>query len=291
MGKKSRKTKKSGAAASSESAGLPAVVMHDVTNTHCAICGDNVDLFHWSGGSFMLLNCCGRFLCKQCAEQNLKENQDETDRLENLMLNDDNGKDTPFVLPTLQEISRPACRLCGTSMPASNVEYRSRFRRLAEAGHVHAQFRLGVMHRCASYGLRKDLKAATKWISKAAKGGHISACASMGEMHYFGHGVAQSYEQARLWFERAHGHAEALHGLGTLYREGKVVEKDQARAVELYHQAAVQDYPDALADYGGALFEAGRLKEALVQFEKGASMEQHLLHHRGQIAHCQFFLL
>lgn len=269
MGKKSRR-KKSGAAA---------IDIGSIDITVCAVCGVGVNPFHWNQRTSVLLSCCGRLLCRNCIVRKEKEKQDTDKKVSN------------HVLPNLVKIALPPCPACGAAAAKSETETCSRVQRLAEAGHVHAQFFLAYMLKFGEVGLRKDPKVAIGWLQKAAEGGHSLACARMGECLHLGDGVAQSYEEARKWYERAPENALALHGLATLYREGKGAEKNQAKAVQLYRMSAEQGLPKGLSDYGTALYTDDHFEEALVQFETCARMEE-LLSHDGErkvIAHCQLF--
>lgn len=84
-------------------------------------------------------------------------------------------------------------------------------------------------------------------------------------------------EEAAEFLRRAAeaGSAEAQYELAVQYETGKGVLQDQGRALELYQQAARQDYPDALNDLGffhyqGMLGLPADPKAALIYFERAA---------------------
>jgi len=135
--------------------------------------------------------------------------------------------------------------------------------------------------------LPKDPVMATKWYKKAAEGGNKRACAALGVMYSNGDGVVQSFHEAKYWLELAGDDARALLDLGRLYRDGKGVRQDKAKALELFCQSAEQEYPHGLAEYGMMLYREGRFEEALQKFEAGARLENHLSRYREAIAFCQ----
>lgn len=63
-----------------------------------------------------------------------------------------------------------------------------------------------------------------------------------GLRYYHGHNVAQSYSQAREYFQKAAdlGHAEAQFYLGALYERGKGVARNYKTAFSWYQKAADQ---------------------------------------------------
>jgi hypothetical protein len=286
MGKKNRK-KKSGAPASSQS-GLPKVDLDSIDNSVCALCKKEIDIFHWDFlNRTYFYECCGHSICTDCKDLTRKKRKDEVAQLAKLVLNVGPSTLSPSTLPLLSKKAEPSCPMCGTVVAQSSADIRSRMRRLAEAGHVHAQYLLANELASTQAGHRKDPKAIVKWLKRAAEGGDTYACARMGDRYYDGEDVVQSYEQAKLWYERSGTHAMALHGLGMIYKYGKGVEKDGEKAREYFRQAAEQDYPEALADYGLSLYSEGQFEEALVPFEKCARMEEQLGRNRHIISTSQ----
>lgn len=71
---------------------------------------------------------------------------------------------------------------------------------------------------------------------------------SMGYLEQFGLGVQADYGKARDWYEKAaqQNYPDALYALGLMYETGKSGEKDLAKAMSLYRQAAAGGkMPDA----------------------------------------------
>ncbi|HSS63457.1 MAG TPA: tetratricopeptide repeat protein [Gammaproteobacteria bacterium] len=102
---------------------------------------------------------------------------------------------------------------------------------LAEAGHVDAQFNLGLMYDNGA-GVARDLETAAMWYRRAAEAGDRTAQSYLGEMYAKGHGVDQSFEQAVEWYEKAalRGDSLAQYNLGILYASGKGVPLDDVYA-------------------------------------------------------------
>lgn len=75
------------------------------------------------------------------------------------------------------------------------------------------------------------------------------------------------------------GSPEAQFELAQLYEIGLGVAQDVPRAMELYHQAAAQDYPDALNDLGFIYYQGGQgipadKAKALEYFQRAADLRQ-----------------
>lgn len=128
---------------------------------------------------------------------------------------------------------------------------------------------------------------AIKWYEKAVEGGDTMSCAALGDMYHLGQVVPQSFTEAKKWYELAPNNAVAQNGLGHLYRDGKGVNQDSNKAFEYFRKSAEQGYPCGLCDYGTALYERGQIEDALVQFEKGARLEQYLGFYRRPVSQCQ----
>jgi uncharacterized protein len=128
---------------------------------------------------------------------------------------------------------------------------------------------------------RKDYAAAVRLLEPLAKAGNAGAQARLAQLHYHGQGVAESNEQARVWFERAahRGHAESQYQLGNMYAYGHALpppgEETMRMAAQWYFAAARQGHADAQYSLG-ILFLAGsgvtaNSKEARVWFSRAAA--------------------
>lgn len=76
------------------------------------------------------------------------------------------------------------------------------FRRAAEQGDAHAQFRLGSMYERA-LGVPQDYMTALKWYRLAADQGNAAAQLRLGVMYIWSLGVPQDLVQAHMWFNLA----------------------------------------------------------------------------------------
>jgi TPR repeat protein len=171
-------------------------------------------------------------------------------------------------------------------LPRNEQEAHNRLVRLAQAGHSNAQYCLGCKYKNGEF-VRKNPTLAIEWFEKASEGGSILARTALGDMYCMGTGVATSYSEARYCYELAPNNAVALDGLGHLYQDGKGVSQNEETAMELFQKSAELGYPPGLSNFGTLLYEQGRIEEALVQFEKGARLEQYLGGYRDPIVYCQ----
>jgi TPR repeat protein len=71
--------------------------------------------------------------------------------------------------------------------------------KLAEQGHLNAQYFLGIMYR-EGVGVPQDYKQVFKWYTKAAEQGHTKAQFSIGLMYQQGLGVIQNNKAAYIWW-------------------------------------------------------------------------------------------
>ena len=94
----------------------------------------------------------------------------------------------------------------------------------------------------------KDFANALPLLQKAAAGGNTSAMNNLGDLYYYGRGVAQDYGKAREWYQKAAdaGNAVAMTNLGWLYGNGKGVAQDSGKAREWYQKAAAARNTDAM---------------------------------------------
>jgi TPR repeat protein len=119
------------------------------------------------------------------------------------------------------------------------------WRKAADRGEAFAQCHLASMYE-RGWGVPEDKKAAELWYRKAANQG-------LAEAEYW---LALAYledpiEQA-TWYRRAaeHGHAGAQSSLGSMYHEGRGVERDRSQAISWFRKAAEQGDWGAPAQLG-----------------------------------------
>ena len=94
---------------------------------------------------------------------------------------------------------------------------------------------------------QEDLKA----LQEAAEDGDLEAMYRLGRSYYYGEdGAPKDGKQAFYWFNKAAegDNIAAQYYLGLCYVRGIGVEKDEARAVELFAEGADQDYLPAVIE-------------------------------------------
>ena len=163
------------------------------------------------------------------------------------------------------------------------------FLQAAKQGHnSQAKFYLGTML-LKGDGVEQNLKEAFKWFQEAAKQGHPDSQEMAGLMLFEGKGVRQDYGQALKWFLQAAeqgiskanqmvaamfnakmgvaqneakvlewelqelaqaGSPESKYRMGMVFREGWSVEKNEEKAFEWFHKAAMEQYAPAQLQTG-----------------------------------------
>lgn len=117
---------------------------------------------------------------------------------------------------------------------------------LAEQGHAEAQKKLGNLY-YYGYGVAKNYVEAKKWYLKAAAQRNSEAQTKLGDLYFFfffNQGdYATALEKLRPLAER--GDAEAQYLLGVMYYYGYGVEKDDWIAQKWWDKAADQDHVKA----------------------------------------------
>ena len=97
-------------------------------------------------------------------------------------------------------------------------------------------------------GVEQNFGKAAQFFLKAGDAGHVGAQYNLGIMNYTGQTGGQDFANAAKWFERAagSGHTQAQYNLGFLYYEGKGVAQDLKTAFDWINRAAEQGYPKAI---------------------------------------------
>lgn len=111
------------------------------------------------------------------------------------------------------------------------------YRKAAEQGDGNSQFFLGSLLLNAN---PPSTEEAFKWYTTAADNGNANAQTAVGLFYEKGNIVAQSFETAALWYQKAIKQEQqmAYYHLGLLYRDGKGVNKDIVKAKQLLKKAA-----------------------------------------------------
>lgn len=106
----------------------------------------------------------------------------------------------------------------------------------------------------AAYEQGRFQEALDSW-RPVAEAGDPEAQFGLGELYYWGRGVAKDVEAARSWYRRAGalGHGRALYSLGFIAYAGKGAEgRDVDAAADWWHKGAAAGYPLAMVALGNA---------------------------------------
>ena len=121
----------------------------------------------------------------------------------------------------------------------------------ANAGDISACAYLGKMY-YEGTGVAQNYNEAFKWFQKAADKGIDDACAYLGKMYYEGTGVAQNYNEAFKCFQKAadNGVTGAYTWLGVMYYDGQGVAQNYEKAFLWTKKAAENGAANAYVGLG-----------------------------------------
>jgi len=104
---------------------------------------------------------------------------------------------------------------------------------------------------------RKDYDEAAVWYRAAAVLGNATAQFNLGNLYFFGMGVAQNQKEALRWYQlaAAQGNARAQHASGQMYERGQGTEQDYKEAVRWYKLASAQGYAAAQLSLGESYYK------------------------------------
>ncbi len=160
----------------------------------------------------------------------------------------------------------------GTDVNKDIDEARRLFISAANWGYPKAQYQLGLYYESGLLNLPVDKSESLKWLRKAANKGHQEAAIHLVEIYKKdaeqnnypeaqyqlalcfkdGFGVVKKDEkEAVKWYEKAaeQGFTPAQLNLGVCYARGEGIERNLAKAVKLYEQAAIKE-PEAQYNLG-----------------------------------------
>lgn len=120
--------------------------------------------------------------------------------------------------------------------------------KLAEAGDREAQFHLGTLY--LKSGARQNFEAAYDWLKRSADQNYSDAQVSLGLMYRDGitPEKKKNFVEMVNWFQKAaaQNNPRANYWLGRAYENGVgSLQRDTAKAEELYTKAMLQDLPEA----------------------------------------------
>ena len=129
---------------------------------------------------------------------------------------------------------------------------------LEKAKGKDAQFQYDLAQRYfKGDGVEKDEKIGVQLLHLAAEQNHIISCVVLGDRYQHGRDVRLSPKEAAKFYQKAveqkyvySDQRFAMYHLGLLYRDGKGVRKDLAKAAELLSKAAEQEDPHATNSLG-----------------------------------------
>lgn len=130
----------------------------------------------------------------------------------------------------------------------------ARLRLEAARGVPEAQFKLGVAY-YDGMEIAQDYQAAAMWFQKAAEQGHELAQFALGEMLLHGEGIPADEVEAAGWIRKSaqQGYAPAQDELAMMYSKGTGVGQNDFEAVNWATKAAEQGLPQAQFHLGSFL--------------------------------------
>jgi TPR repeat protein len=133
------------------------------------------------------------------------------------------------------------------------------YERSARNGNQWAQLALFDIYRNGADLSLPDLEKSLYWGRKAGEQGNLAAQVSLGKMFFEGDTVARDPLEAAFWLHlSADFDDDAKSLLATLYFNGHGVEKDIARAAELFRSLARKGDSEAMVQLALVLFEMER---------------------------------
>ncbi len=161
------------------------------------------------------------------------------------------------------------CYLYGKGVERSNQKAFEWFQKAAEKGFIPSQYILMM------WGEQNESRV-DQSIEWAANQGYPKAQYKLG-IQYYQEDTPEGYQKAAIWLAKSaqQGFAEAEHSLGHLFLEGKGVEQDINKGIDLIAKAANQDL--AIAQYNlGVFYREGELvqqnfQKAFDWFQKSAA--------------------
>lgn len=136
---------------------------------------------------------------------------------------------------------------------------------IAKAGNAEAQARLAQML-LDGYGIKQDPALAIKWFKLAASNHHLLSINMLGRCFENGWGCSIDFKQAAYHYQLAakKGLNWGMYNFANLLIKGKGVEKNLAKAFELYYQAAQMGHAKSM-NLVGRFYEEGWLVESNLQ--------------------------
>lgn len=140
--------------------------------------------------------------------------------------------------------------------------------KLAENNDPIAEYKLAQIY-LKGLDVRKDEKAAQKWLERAAEHGNADAQYEFGLALREGRGVIQDFERAVKWLQHAaaSGHARAQYELGRMYLSGTGLPADSVNAYMWLNLAAAGGIERAVLPRDAALLALSPAQATKAQAE------------------------
>jgi len=132
------------------------------------------------------------------------------------------------------------------------------YTKAAQAKHPYALFNLAILYMNGLCGLESDQFKAHELHMEAATREVAPAMYEVALMLESGLGCIQNYSEAVFWYEEGakRGHLESFNNLGTLYKDGHGVEKDDRKCFICFSRAAEGGLAQGLYNLG-ILYDQG----------------------------------
>jgi len=143
---------------------------------------------------------------------------------------------------------------------ALGTDQESAVRSLAESGDTRYMLGLAYMRQSSSQTAADDNQTATLF-QKAADAGSPEAQYELAKLYEQGRGVAMDGARALDLYQKsaAQGYSKAVNDMGFFYYQGSFgLQRDVAKALEMFRQAADLRHPEAMFNYA-ALIDDGRV--------------------------------
>jgi len=146
----------------------------------------------------------------------------------------------------------PSCEYQGSKIGQnySTIDLET-LRSMANGGSADAQFALAVRFHLGD-GVAQDFESAIFWYEKAVKSGHLGAMNNLAGLYYDGKGAKQDFKRAIELYNKIYeaGDVSGIAALAGMYLDGKGVAQDYKEAQRLYLLAAQKGYGPAQTALG-----------------------------------------
>ncbi|BAT59924.1 localization factor PodJL [Variibacter gotjawalensis] len=152
-------------------------------------------------------------------------------------------------LPAANELTAQVGRATGLTPGAPSGDlpgFPQGLRSAALTGNAAAEYEVGVRF-AEGRGVAQSYEQAARWLERAANRNSAPAQYRLGSLYEKGNGVKKDLDQARRLYRAAAdaGNGKAMHNLAVLYAEGIDGQPDFPRAVEWFRKAAMHGIPDS----------------------------------------------